>query len=119
MQVLEDGFSKSQGQIWIVELGNSNCKGHEQRGSRPFYIISCNTYNEKSKTYIGFFMSTSSKKEQNIFAYQVRGIEGHVNVSQIRTLDDERFIKYVGKSSKEELRKILKCFKENILKVDF
>jgi mRNA-degrading endonuclease toxin of MazEF toxin-antitoxin module len=57
-------------EIWMVELGN-NAVGHEQKGNRPFYVISNNEYNKNSKTPIGFFLSTSEKKAQNRFTVDV------------------------------------------------
>ena len=49
--------------IWMVDLGDKKCsEGHEQYGNRPFYVISSTDYNKKSKTPIGFFVSTSEKQ---------------------------------------------------------
>ena len=80
-----------QHSIWMVELGDKTCnKGHEQYGDRPFYVISSTNYNKKSKTPIGFFISTSEKKSQNHFTLKLED-KGWVNVSQIRTLDKIRF----------------------------
>ncbi len=56
---------KKQCEIWMVHLGTENIIGHEQKGSRPFYIISSDKYNKTSKTPIGFFMSTSKEKKKN------------------------------------------------------
>lgn len=78
--------------VWQVTL-EKNPIGHEQGGTRPFFVISSDKYNIASKTPIGFIMSASENKSKNKFAVSLEGMDkvsSSVNVSQIRTI---RFIK--------------------------
>jgi len=79
--------------VWLVELGDKKCaEGHEQKYDRPFFVISSDEYNKKSKTPIGFFLSTSEHKKTNKFSIQIDN-ESAINISQIRTLSEKRFKK--------------------------
>ena len=51
-----------QNSIWMVKMVYDGIVGHEQKGTRPFYVISNDRYNNNSSTPIGYFLSTSSKK---------------------------------------------------------
>ena len=101
-----------QHSIWMVNLGNDSV-GHEQRGNRPFYVISSSGYNKMSNTPIGFFLSTSEKKSQNRFA--VKCSVGWVNSSQIRTISSERFLYFMGESDKATTMKVLETMVDEVL----
>ena len=109
--------SIQQNDIWMVNLGQECSKGHEQKGTRPFYVISSTEYNTKSRTPVGFFMSTSFKKSQNRFTVKIdmQGVDEYINVSQIRTLSNLRFFKKIGYGTYEDLEKMLEKFNEVIL----
>lgn len=104
-----------QGEIWLVALGYDNIEGHEQKGNRPFYIVSNTTYNGFSNTPVGFFLSTSEKKKRNRFSHVVSTMNSAVNVSQIRTLSADRFIKKMGEGTKEDTQAILRLFNQTII----
>lgn len=106
-----------QNDIWMVHLGHEGSKGHEQKGSRPFLVVSNTRYNTASKTPIGFFMSTSTKKANNRFNVTVdmQGVEEYINISQVRTLSDLRFFKKLGYCSDEERKMIINKFSETVL----
>ena len=107
-----------QNDIWMVALGEEGIVGHEQKGNRPFYVISSTGYNQVSNTPIGFFLSTSEKKKLNRFAVEVdmQGSLETVNVSQIRTLSSDRFLRYMGSGSDEDLQKLIETFNQEIVK---
>ena len=102
--------------LWMVDLGNNECaKGHEQYGSRPFFVISSTKYNKKSRTPIGFFASTSAKKAQNKYSLDIED-KGSINVSQIRTLSEKRFLTCINEIYSSELEsKILSTFINQII----
>ena len=86
--------------VWSVDLGTKNdIKGHEQYGKRPFLVISDSTYNTTSKTPIGFIGSASHKKYKNDFTLPINlgndRENSHINISQIRTLSEDRFIEKI------------------------
>lgn len=91
MQIIEQ-FS-----VWYVDLGKKeDIKGHEQYGKRPFLVISDTSYNLASKTPMGFIGSSSKKKNNNDFTLRIdlgnNKENSHINISQIRTLSQDRFI---------------------------
>ena len=107
-----------QNSIWMVRLGKYKV-GHEQAGTRPFYVISNDRYNTNSKTPIGFFLSTSSKKASNRFTIDVgtNGVADTVNISQIRTLSEDRFIKQMDEGNNEQLSEIMTLFNSTIVQL--
>lgn len=107
----------SQHDIWMVKMGYDGIVGHEQKGNRPFYVISNTDYNKNSKTPIGFFLSTSAKKQTNRFTVDVdmQGTLENVNVSQIRTISSQRFLTKMGTGSNEDTKKLMETFVLNIL----
>jgi len=108
-----------QNSIWMCSMGHVGIVGHEQKGNRPFYVISNTKYNNSSKTPIGFFLSTSSKKKGNRFTYDVdmQGVLENVNVSQIRTISAERFFKFMGTGTNEDTKELMNMFSEIIVNI--
>jgi len=110
-----------QGDIWEIQLEKNPC-GSEQGGKRPFIVISSSEYNKKSKTPIGFIMSTSKKKSGNQYTIPVEGMPdefSHINVSQIRTVSEDRFSNpFKKKLTREEIHKIFKYFEKAIININ-
>lgn len=108
-----------QNEIWMVNLGNDNIEGHEQKGSRPFYVISSTRYNFNSKTPIGFFLTTSKNKIENKrLCYSLDLGDGNkegVLITQIRTLSEKRFSKCIGIGKDSDLNEIINLFQQSIL----
>lgn len=107
-----------QNDIWMVNIGYDGIVGHEQKGTRPFYVISDTEYNTRSETPIGFFLSTSEKKRQNKYTLDIdmQGVLENVNVSQIRTISTQRFIRYMGTGTDQDLQKLISVFQQEIIK---
>ena len=111
-----------QGSIWWVDLEN-NPVGHEQGERRPFFVISKGDYNTRSKTPIGYTMSTSLHKSNNAFSVQItyndsqqEKKQGYVNVSQIRTLSIDRFGNSLGRVlERKDVYKVLNHFNKQII----
>jgi len=106
-----------QNDIWMVKMGEVGIIGHEQKGNRPFYVISNTEYNKASNTPIGFFISTSEKKKNNRFTVEIdmQGSPEIVNISQIRTISAERFVKYMGCGTNEDTKLLMTTFEKEIL----
>ena len=109
--------------IWKVKLEESPV-GHEQGGDRPFFVLSSTKYNQKSKTPIGFIASNSPSKSNNQFAIKIELDNkkySHINISQIRTLDQSRFIHCKGqiKSNEYAIKSISKFISKIIFDDDF
>jgi mRNA-degrading endonuclease toxin of MazEF toxin-antitoxin module len=107
----------NQNDIWMVQMGYDGIVGHEQKGNRPFYVISNSKYNRNSRTPIGFFLSTSEKKQKNRFTLDVdmQGTPENVNISQIRTISNLRFLKKMGTGTQTDNLKLMKLFTEYII----
>jgi len=84
--------------VWNVELEKKPV-GHEQGGNRPFFVISSSEYNKRSGTPMGFICSNSQNKINREFSEEMHFKNSkktsHVNVSQIRTLDETRFLNMI------------------------
>jgi mRNA-degrading endonuclease toxin of MazEF toxin-antitoxin module len=106
-----------QNDIWMVNMGQDGIVGHEQRGTRPFYVISDTGYNQASKTPIGFFLSTSEHKKLNRYTVDVnmQGTIETVNTSQIRTISSERFMTYMGHGNSDDLNALMETFNKELL----
>lgn len=105
-----------QYEVWMINLGEDNIVGHEQKGNRPFFVISDSYYNKASGTPIGFLMSTSEHKKANRFSIETVGnLKGSVNVSQIRTLSADRFLYRMGVGTEAELKIMMETFQKQII----
>jgi mRNA-degrading endonuclease toxin of MazEF toxin-antitoxin module len=81
-------------EIWEVDLGEENVIGHEQKGYRPFVVISRNDYHKTSKTPIGFVLTLSNHKLDTKYSFKIKnedGIEVSALLTQLRTLSNDRF----------------------------
>ena len=98
--------------VWYVKLDNlfnnveddfvcGSPQGKEQNGLRPVFVVTTTDYNQSSGTPIVLCCSTIEKKSSNKYSFPIfwegQEKETYVNISQIRTLDSSRFIKYSGK----------------------
>jgi mRNA-degrading endonuclease toxin of MazEF toxin-antitoxin module len=101
----------------MVNMGQDGIVGHEQRGTRPFYVISDTDYNNASRTPIGFFLSTSEHKKLNRYTVDVnmQGTLETVNTSQIRTISSERFMTYMGHGNNDDLKTLMETFNRELL----
>ena len=106
-----------QNSIWMVKMGYDGIVGHEQKGNRPFYVISNDNYNKNSGTPIGYFLSTSKKKKANRFTYDVDmdGVMETVNISQIRTISSDRFLRHMGDCNNNDLLELQEIFQNQII----
>lgn len=111
----------NQFEVWLVDFGDDEkCfKSHEQRYTRPFLVISNYNYNSTSKTPIGFILSTSEKKSQNDYTLPLTD-KSHVNISQIKTISEERFIKKEDTNiTPKDFQKIIKKFFHKVINGEY
>lgn len=94
MNQIRDSLPKEQFSIWWVDLGIDNIKGHEQKKSRPFFLISKTNDNKYSKTPMGFLCSTKKERYGSRFSLKIEdeNCDGYIKISQFKTLSDERFV---------------------------
>lgn len=91
-------------------------RGREQAGRRPVLILSHDVFNERSGTVIA--MAMTSQEPRAGFPLT---LESHadglpkrswIKISQIRTLSTDRIGRRLGRTSEEELARVLDGFSE-------
>jgi len=100
-----------RGEIWLVAL--EPVKGHEIGKTRPAVIISNNTNNELSDMVTVLPVTSNITKVYRFETLLESGTTGLsmksvVKCNQIRTVDKERLVKYLGYLSVEELQRVEK-----------
>jgi mRNA interferase MazF len=91
--------------VWLNFTPQS---GHEQMGKRPAIVISPKEYNEK--VGLAIFCPITSKEKAYPFEVKVnlKKIRGVILTDQIKSLDwRTRNIKFISKSTKEELNEVI------------
>jgi mRNA interferase MazF len=102
------GNELKQGQIVLVQL--DPIIGHEQAGTRPCVIVSCNGFNisgvvwvcpltTKMKNFLGDVL-VSPNAENNL------DVPSEILVGQLRAIDKKRCMHIIGKITSQELQKI-------------
>ncbi len=93
-------------------------RGREQTGRRPVLVISHDIFNERSGTVIA--MAITSQPQAAGFPLTVELLSGAlpkrswVKVGQIRTLSIQRLGKRIGRTSPEELLRVVEGLNEII-----
>lgn len=94
-----------RGDIFWVEIPDSQTVGSEQKGKRPYIIVSRTSINKMGRTVVGVPMSTKTKKQS---AYRIvlpaaeiikdvtctsNFVDSVALTDHVRVLDQERLIK--------------------------
>lgn len=99
-----------RGDIYLVDLGSHY--GSEQGGCRPVLLIQNNVGNYYGPTLIvAPITSRFAKKANQPTHFSLVGVDNLTNPSmvlaeQILTIDKSRVIKYLGKASDEQMKRI-------------
>jgi len=107
----------SRGEIWLVNL-NPIKKNNEMGKIRPVVIYQNNELNHSDyPTTIILPFSTSLIDDAEPIRFRIKkrddlSKDSDVVISQIRAIDNDRFIKKLGNVSKIELLKIKELFNE-------
>lgn len=93
-------------------------RGNEQAGLRPIVVISQDVFNERSGTVIAMAITSQPQRAGFPLTLELGSKElpkrSWVKVSQIRTLSVERIGKRIGKTSPEELARLVEGLNEII-----
>jgi len=106
-----------QGEIWLVNL-NPARKNNEMGKIRPVLVYQNNELNINDyPTTIVIPLSTSLIDNAEPIRYRIKKRDNlkedsDIVISQIRSIDNSRFIKKLAKLQKNELLKIKKLFEE-------
>jgi mRNA interferase MazF len=85
-------------------------RGHEQAGQRPVLVLSHDVFNERSGTVIAVALTSQEPRAGYPLTLELTGRlpkRSWVKISQIRTLSTERIGKRLGRTSDEELARVL------------
>jgi len=89
--------------------------GHEIKKVRPCIIISPDEMNQNIKTVIIAPMTTKSHKYPTRVAITFQNKRGWIVLDQIRTIDNKRIIKRLGKISTKSISEIKQVIKEMLI----
>jgi len=96
--------------VFLISLNPT--KGHEIRKTRPCVVISPDEMNQHISTVIVAPMTSKGRNYPTRVKYTFQGIQGQVVLDQIRTVDKIRFVKKLGKLSKQTQNVILESLAE-------
>lgn len=99
-----------RGDVFLVSL--SPTRGAEIRKTRPCVIVSPNELNAHLRTFIVAPITTGSHSYPFRLSCRFEGRSGYVVLDQIRTVDQERLVRRLGKLSASTLAKALAILQE-------
>jgi len=102
-----------QYQIVLVNLDPTI--GSEIKKTRPCVIISPNEMNKHLRTIIVAPMTTTSRKYPTRIEVKHEQKIGWIVIDQIRTIDNQRIIKILGRLSQPEVKKVKSVIKETFV----
>lgn len=94
-----------RGQVYLVSLDPTT--GREIKKTRPCVVVSPDELNEHLRTYIVAPLTTGSHAYPFRISCRFQGIDGHVVLDQIRTVDRARLVKRLGEISSQALESSL------------
>ncbi|WP_296013053.1 type II toxin-antitoxin system PemK/MazF family toxin [uncultured Treponema sp.] len=107
------GMVINQYDVYLVNLDPT--VGHEIKKTRPCLIISPDEINNNISTIIIAPMTTKSHSYPTRIPVRFEGKNGWIVLDQIRTVDNIRLIKRLGKISKKEVLEVKKILKEMLV----
>lgn len=100
----------SRGEVYLVELNPA--RGSEIQKTRPCLIISPDEVNHYLRTVIVAPMTTGGYAYPTRIACRFRRAAGHIVLDQIRTVDSERLLRYLGEVTPAMLSSVLTTLRE-------
>ena len=94
-----------RGEVFLVDLNPT--RGSEIRKIRPCVVISPDELNAHLRTFIVAPLTTGGYAYPFRVACRFRGRAGHIVLDQIRTVDQERFVRRVGQVPAGTLTRVL------------
>jgi len=102
-----------QYQIVLVNLDPTI--GSEIKKTRPYVVISPDEMNKHLRTIIVAPMTTNSLKYPTRIEVKHEQKIGWIVIDQIRTIDNQRIIKILGRLSQPEVKKVKSVIKETFV----
>ena len=113
--MMKENWVYRRGDIYMANL--NPFRGSEQGGTRPVLVLQNNTGNLYCPTLIVAPLTTQiNKKKNQPTHYLLSGVRGLPEESvalleQTKTIDKSRVMSYLGKVSKEEMRRVDEALK--------
>ncbi|WP_296030182.1 type II toxin-antitoxin system PemK/MazF family toxin [uncultured Treponema sp.] len=107
------GMVINQYDVYLVNLDPT--VGHEIKKTRPCLVISPDEINNNISTIIIAPMTTKSHSYPTRIPVRFEGKNGWIVLDQIRTVDNIRLVKRLGKISKKEVLEVKKILKEMLV----
>ena len=107
---LKKDWIYKRGDIYLANL--NPIRGSEQGGKRPVVVLQNNVGNFFSTTLIVAPLTSQIDKKRNqpthVYVGQAKGLEkpSVVQLEHIRTIDKVRVVCYIGKLSRDQMRKV-------------
>lgn len=99
--------------IYLINLDPTI--GHEIKKTRPCLIISPNEMNENISTVIIAPMTTKSRQYPTRISVTLQEKKGWIVLDQIRTVDNQRLIKKLGKINNDKIQEVKNILKEMLV----
>jgi mRNA interferase MazF len=107
------GMVVNQYNVYLVNLDPTI--GHEIKKTRPCLVISPDEMNHNIDTAIIAPMTTKSHPYPTRIPLKFDGKDGWIVLDQIRTVDNIRLVKHLGKISNKEISEVKKVIKEMLV----
>ena len=104
------GDTVRRGDVYLVNLNPT--RGSEVRKTRPCVVVSPDELNANLRTFIIAPMTTGGHRYPFRLACRFQGKAGHVVLDQIRTVDQERLVRRLGRLSSVTLGRVLAALPE-------
>ncbi len=107
------GMVIAQYEVYLVNLDPT--VGHEIKKTRPCVVISPNEMNNNIRTVIIAPMTTKSRSYPTRVPVRFDGKNGWIVLDQIRTVDNIRLVKKMGKISPKAVKEIKNTIQEMLV----
>ena len=97
-------------EVYLVRLDPS--EGHEIRKTRPCVVISPDELNRHIRTVIVAPMTTKGGSFPTRIPVRFQRKEGQIVLDQIRTIDESRLVRRLGKISTSAAQRVLRVLAE-------
>lgn len=99
--------------VYLVNLDPTI--GHEIKKTRPCLVISPDEMNQNIQTVIIAPMTTKSHKYPTRIPVTLQNKKGWIILDQLRTIDNQRLIKKIGKINAETVKDVKSIIKEMLV----
>lgn len=100
----------TRGDVYLVDF--SPTRGGEIHKTRPCVVVSPDELNAYLRTFIVAPLTTGGHPYPFRIPCRFKGRQGHIVLDQLRTIDQERMIRYLGRVTATTLGRVLAALQE-------